>query len=61
MKKYKVTFYYNTYVTIEVEADGKTDAIEEASLKMSNQNNLEELLDNLCDTEEVDVNLIMED
>ena len=61
MKKYRVTFYYNTYATIEVEADGKTNAIEVASEKMGNQSNLDELLDNLCDTGEADVNLITED
>lgn len=55
MAKYRVIQYYSTYVTVEVEADGKKDAIEVADEMISNQSNLDELFDNLYSTGEVDV------
>lgn len=58
MAKYSVRLYYSTFVDVEVEADGREDAIDKANNKICAETYAQELMDNLQECNDSDVELV---
>lgn len=57
MAKYRVTYYFTTFCEVEVEAEDKVNALEEAAYVDIN----EQLIQNAVESDKPDVELIKED
>ena len=59
MTKYRVTYYFTTFCEVEVEAEDKVNALEEAAYAYADIN--EQLIQNAVESDKPDVELIKED
>lgn len=55
MAKFKVTFYYHTNVTVEVEAENKQEALANAQMEVEDEKYDEQILGNLDEDNDPDV------
>lgn len=58
MAKWRIRFYYSTFVDVEVEADTREEAINEGCNDIATEEYDKELLDNLIECNDCDVELI---
>ena len=55
MKKYQVTFYYHTNITVEVEAENEEEALKEAEIEQCSDEYTDDLLNGLQEDDSPDV------
>ena len=55
MAKFKITFYYHTNVTVEVEAENKQEALANAQMEVEDEKYDEQILGNLDEDNDPDV------
>lgn len=60
MAKWRIRFYYSTFVDVEVEGDTREEAINEGYNDIAAEEYDKELLDNLIECNDCDVELIDE-
>lgn len=55
MKRYEVTFYYHTSVTVEVEAENEEEALENAEIEVGNEEYDAQIVHNVQEDADPDV------
>jgi hypothetical protein len=61
MKKYRVTLYYHSYIEVEVEADDRDGAVDEAYFEVGKGKYDSQLLHNVQSCDDADVEEITEE